>query len=395
LPQRLDFHRRLRSGGPRCFAPGADKLNKAKLSIESKLRPQQEKLFSLMSKHQIGDLLSEAQILTATGWKATTLDTYYRKNVLDPFLARIDGGAFKVLRSGTALSRKELAAAFSQVKPGVLQLTQGMRLTGAKEKYELVSPIGNGAVGNVWKARTSRLSLCAIKIMQPRADLLDPKHLLDIRKRFAREGKLALNLTHPNVIVHLDDGEVSGVPFIVMELSEESVESLLRQKGPLSGEAAIRIIVECLKGLRYLHEKKCIHRDVKPANILRVNARFVLGDLGIVLWSDMNPAFTSAGTITRASMQLGSWHYMSPEQRNSAHEVTSRTDIYALGITWYEMLTGRTLDPAQVAARRYPPATSDGKVSAILDKMLSYDAGDRPSAEELLVQLAQEDGETV
>ncbi len=130
----------------------------------------------------------------------------------------------------------------------------------------------------------------------------------------------------------------------VQELADQSLAVQI-EATPLTVDRARFVIRECAAGLKYLHDMGCVHRDVKPHNILRFGDRYVLGDLGIVRWDDMNPAFTSAGTITKASVQLGSWYYMAHEQRVVPHEATAASDIYALGISWYEMLTGDTPDP--------------------------------------------------
>ncbi len=98
----------------------------------------------------------------------------------------------------------------------------------------------------------------------------------------------------------------------------------------------------------------------------------------------MNPAFTSAATITKASVQLGSWYYMAHEQRVAPHEATSASDIYALGVSWYEMLTGDTPDVAVVAAKAFPDPCSDSEANALIRHMLEFDPAKRPTATEVL-----------
>lgn len=102
----------------------------------------------------------------------------------------------------------------------------------------------------------------------------------------------------------------------------------------------------------------------------------------------MNPAFTSAATITRASVQLGSWYYMAHEQRVAPHEATSASDIYALGVSWYEMLTGDTPDVAVVAAKAFAAPCSDAATNDLIGQMLEFDPKKRPTAAELLLSLS-------
>src|SRR5437016_10232466 len=98
----------------------------------------------------------------------------------------------------------------------------------------------------------------------------------------------------------------------------------------------------------------------------------------------MNPAFTSAGTITKAAVQLGSWHYMAPEQRVTPHEATPASDIYALGISWYEMLTGQTLDPSFVAAKAFTDPCSDSVTNTLIRQMVEFEQGKRATADDIL-----------
>jgi serine/threonine-protein kinase len=351
------------------------------------MTPKQKQLFDYLCGKHAGDMVTEQEILIKTGWALTTLNTYRSKNYIDPFLAHNGGGQYRVLQNGNEISEQDVVRAFTQVKHGIFTPMAGMKLEGACGVYELKAKLGNGAVAHVWRCVTKATSaLMAAKVMNPNQDLLNPKVIGNVRQRFMREAKHGKQLSHPNLIKYRDYGEVEGQPFIIMDLAERSLADIL-MNSPLTLTDSLEVLRSCLLGLQYLHGLNCEHRDVKPANILQLGSQFVLGDLGIVSWSDMNPAFTSAATITRDSLQLGSWYYMSPEQRRQPHQVTPASDIYAMGVSWYEMLTQVTPDPADVAAQYFPPATTDSKANELIKRMMSFKPTDRPSVSELLEKI--------
>jgi serine/threonine protein kinase len=345
----------------------------------------QEQLFRYLRTKRAGEVVSEQEILSQTRWQPSTLRTYRSKHYLDPFLARTSSGSYRVLCNGDQISERDIVNAFTQVRPGMFVPVEGLELSGSEAKYILKGrPLGRGAVAQVWPCMVSGSSqLRAAKIFDPRPDLLDPNVITNVRQRFLREAKNGRKISHPNLVAHRDSGEVEGTPFLIMDLAERSVASILAN-GSLDVDMSIFVMKCCLQGLEYLHAQNCEHRDVKPANILQFGGTFVLGDFGIVSWSEMNPAFTSAGTITRDSLQLGSWHYMAPEQRRNPHQVTPASDVYALGISWYEMLTGIMLDPAAAGAGQFDPPTSDSEIAAFIRNMVRFNPKERPTVTELL-----------
>lgn len=347
------------------------------------LRPQQEKFFHFISGKSVGDFVTDADIMTATGWSQATVNAYRTKNIFDPFLAPSGPRRHRVLRDGATISKGDIGAAFTQKRPGLLVLTKGMRARGAKGEYELRDSIGEGAVAHVWEVRDSNGNAFAIKVMNPRADLLEPTVFENVKQRFSREHRHGMTITHPHIVAYHDIGEIEGHPFIVMHRADKSLAQELKVS-VLSVSESLDVIIDCARGLEHLHRLNCIHRDIKPANILRCADRYVLGDLGIVRWSDMNKQFTSAGTITRASVQLGSWYYMSPEQRMSPHEVRKASDIYALGVSWVEMLTGETPDPSAIAAQAIRDPSSNPDVNALIKRMLRFVPEERPTIDEVL-----------
>jgi serine/threonine-protein kinase len=246
--------------------------------------------------------------------------------------------------------------------------------------------MGAGAVAEVWKASIvgTANEYVAAKVMNPRQDLLEPTRLTNVRDRFRLEATNGSKLNHPNIIPVLDRGEYGGEPFLIMKLAEQSVQDVLDRKGSLSLDHSVRMISACLNGLRFLHGLNLVHRDVKPPNVLICDDVTVLGDLGIVRWTDMNPAFTGAGTLTRGSMQLGSWFYMAPEQQETPHEAVPASDVYALGITWYQCLTGKILTPAQIHAKKFSLPCAVNQINDTISQMVRYEISERPGLDDIM-----------
>ena len=164
-----------------------------------------------------------------------------------------------------------------------------------------------------------------------------------------------------------------------MELANRSIAKQLHDSGPIPEEETAQIILDTVTGLSFLHSIGCRHRDIKPANLLEFSDEIKLGDLGIVKWSDFDLTFTKGGTITQEDIQLGSWHYMAPEQQASPHEVVDASDIYALGISWIELLTGKAPGPHSATAGQYPLPELRIGVKELLANMLKYNSTERPS----------------
>ena len=204
-------------------------------------------------------------------------------------------------------------------------LKEGMILA---ERYEIISKVGTGGMADVYKARDHKLNrLVAVKVLKP--EFRDDKTFA----KFQKEAQAAAGLAHPNIVNVYDVGEDEGVNFIVMELVEGiTLKDYIKKKGKLSVKEATSIAIQVSLGLEAAHNSNIVHRDVKPQNIIiSTDGKVKLSDFGIAR------AVTS-NTIT--SNVMVSVHYSSPEQVRGGYS-DKKSDIYSLGITMYEMVTGR------------------------------------------------------
>lgn len=197
------------------------------------------------------------------------------------------------------------------------------------DRYEIMEKVGSGGMADVYKAKDQRLNrFVAIKILKSEFSA-DKKFV----GKFRGEAQSAAGLSHPNIVNVYDVGEDEGLYYIVMELVEGiTLKSFIERKGRLDVKEAIGISIQIAMGMEAAHNNGIVHRDIKPQNIIISKAGKVkVTDFGIA-------KATSSNTIT--SNAMGSVHYISPEQARGGYS-DERSDIYSLGITMYEMLSGR------------------------------------------------------
>lgn len=197
--------------------------------------------------------------------------------------------------------------------------------------YRLTSLLGRGGMGEVWLAFDKHLERdVAIKLM--RKELLSNE---DATRRFAREARAVARLNHPNIVQVYAFGDEKGITYFVMELVEgETVAQRLKRDRTLPLADAIGILMQSIEGLGYASERGIIHRDIKPSNLmLTPDGRVKIADFGLAKMVEHDTQMTAAGTA------MGSPNYMSPEQARG-EEADHRSDIYALGISLYQMLCG-------------------------------------------------------
>lgn len=216
-----------------------------------------------------------------------------------------------------------------------MKLTSGTRLGS----YEIVAALGSGGMGEVYRARDTRLGRdVALKIMVSR--LADNPAA---QARFEREAKAVAALSHPNVLALFDYGESGGTLFTVSELLQgETLRDRLAAR-PLPQRKAVEYAVQMARGLAAAHERGIVHRDLKPENVfLNRDGQVKILDFGLVRVTGDGPDMTETGspTVTRSGIVLGTVGYMSPEQIRG-HTADERSDLFAFGAILYEMLAGR------------------------------------------------------
>ena len=254
-------------------------------------------------------------------------------------------------------------------------------------KYKVVRCLGVGGMGEVHLVVHQQLNVYrALKLLRTETRTGRPVFL----ERFMREARIASRIQHPNIVSVLDveNDTSSGFCYIVMEYVDGGTVAALLRNGPLSPDQAVHIIAEVVKGLAAASELGLVHRDIKPSNIMiSQDGQVKLADLGIAKAADDDVS----ATLTMANSVIGTPAYASPEQCRSAHDVDVRADIYSLGATLYEMVTGlppfdgtnafdtiaHVLNEEPVPPRRLNPEISEELEELIL-KMMSKDPDRRP-----------------
>jgi serine/threonine protein kinase len=287
-----------------------------------------------------------------------------------------------------------------------MALTSGTKLG----PYEIVAPLGAGGMGEVYRARDTRLGRdVAIKVL--------PSHLSsnpDLKARFEREAKAISALSHPHICHLYDIGSQEETDYLVMELLEgESLADRLK-KGPLPLKQALQYGVEIAEALEKAHASGIVHRDLKPGNIMLTKSGAKLLDFGLAKPSQ-NVAAMASGSMATMSKPLtvegtivGTFQYMAPEQVQG-HDADARSDLFALGAVLYEMVTGKRAfsgksqvsvmsailekepDPVSVVQPLAPRA-----LDHVIQRALAKDPGDRwQTARDLMQELkwAAESGE--
>ncbi|MDZ4812717.1 MAG: protein kinase [Pseudomonadota bacterium] len=281
-----------------------------------------------------------------------------------------------------------LSAQQSALLQSVLGRTGAVTIPG----YEIIEKIAEGGMGAVYKARQISMDrLVGIKVLLQK--FADDK---DGRERFVREARAVAKLSHPNVVAGIDAGEAHGIYYFVMEfLDGESMDVVLRRRGRVPWEEAAGIVRQVACALDHAQRHGIVHRDVKPGNIMLLkDGTAKLADLGLA-----RVGSATDSTLTQSGMIVGSPAYLSPEQAVGDRELDVRSDIFSLGLTFFELIAGdrafgsgnpmstiTALLTRNVPVDRLAEMDAPRGVIAVVAKMTWRDPGERYRAPQQLIE---------
>ncbi|MFC1883532.1 CHASE2 domain-containing serine/threonine-protein kinase [Thermodesulfobacteriota bacterium] len=263
-------------------------------------------------------------------------------------------------------------------------------------RYEIVGELGRGAMGVVYKGEDPKIHR-TVAIKTVNLSQFDDEHLKEVKMRFFREAESAGLMTHPNIVTIYDCGEEHDLAYIAMEFMEgESLEVNTKPGNLLPIRETLHITAKVADALAYAHSKNIVHRDIKPANIMKIT------DSDDIKVTDFGIARITSSSETKTGIVLGTPSYMSPEQV-SGKKVDGRSDIFSLGVLFYEMLTGQkpfsggdiTALMFKIAKEKHQsPRSINPKVppvvEKIIDKALEKDIAKRyQSAEKMADHIRQ------
>ncbi|MGH2910850.1 MAG: Stk1 family PASTA domain-containing Ser/Thr kinase [Solirubrobacteraceae bacterium] len=260
------------------------------------------------------------------------------------------------------------------------------------DRYRIVARLGSGGMAEVYLAEDNLLGRrVALKLLHHR--FAEDQEFVE---RFRREASSAAGLSHPNVVAVFDRGEWNGTYYIAMEyLPGRSLKAVVREHGALSPNDAIDIVVQILLATRFAHKRGIIHRDIKPHNV-------ILDEEGRAKVTDFGIARAGASDMTMTGSIMGTAQYLSPEQAQG-HAVSETSDLYAVGVVLYELLTGNvpfegdsavSIALKQVSVEPVPPSRINPEVSPALEGVVMRSLAKEPaarfaSADEFIAALQQ------
>jgi serine/threonine protein kinase len=280
------------------------------------------------------------------------------------------------------------------------QLFQGHASDLVLGHYLLLERLGEGGMGQVFKARERRLGrIVALKVLR-KERIAKP----DFVQRFYQEIQAAARLSHPNIVHAYDAEQIGEAHVFAMEYVEGiDLSRLVKQNGSLTVREACEYVRQAAVGLQHIHENGMVHRDIKPANLIRTQTGDALKilDMGLARLRHEEDEATPPKRLTRLGVVMGTIDFIAPEQALDSRQADIRSDLYSLGCTLYFLLAGRPPFPledpmAKLLAHSCDPATPleqlrpevPPSLSAIVNKLMAKRPGERyPTPAELIVDL--------
>ena len=274
----------------------------------------------LITREQVIKAEAERRVLEDRGLDASVLDLLLEKGQLN------ESDAWKIRKSVSSNALKALEV----------------------DNYVIQGRIGAGGMGDVFKGVNAEGQTVAVKLLSARFNSNE-----EYLRRFDREARAAMRLSHPHIAKTISSGTVNGIRYMLMELVDgPSLKVRIEEQGPLNEAEALVLMTQMAEALGYAWDHGVLHRDVKPANIIvgpprpGVDEPFCakLIDFGLAkVWGTGDAKEESRGGLTGAGLALGTPHYMSPEQASGQEDLDQRCDIYGLGASLYHALMGHTM----------------------------------------------------
>jgi tetratricopeptide (TPR) repeat protein len=326
-----------------------------------------------LAYEQVGKLETSQEVLQ----KIRSVNIHFRD--IEQRLSNINSRISMAPERGSTMTPDSLMQAPTQEQTQVMTMVENSVGT----RYKLERELGRGGMGVIYLAQDTNLDRkVALKFLGSAVDG-NP----EFKKRFTREAKAAAKVSHPNIVAIYDIGTQEGKAYIAMEFIEGGdLSKYLRKNGKLAPREAANILGQACAAMEAVHQAGVVHRDIKPENIVLTSGGLVkVMDFGLAMAQDMR--------ITTGNMIMGTPLYMSPEQAQG-QEVDARTDIYALGMVLYELLTGappilgQDILERQISEMPPPPSSKNPAITpeldAIIMKCIAKNREERyPTAQEL------------
>ena len=275
-----------------------------------------------------------------------------------------------------------------------LKIKAGLKFQFDGTDYKLGGKLGDGAVGIVRKATADNGKEVAIKFLAPDPKYIDPEFFDDVAGRFIAEGKRGSKLEHPGLVdiygysANENGGDFASGnpsnPYLMMErVKGKTLESIIRDSDAEFDFTRERLYIalQITDAITYIHQKRMVHRDIKPANIFVSGhtkkhnlPKIKIGDFGIVKWGDFHRHLATGAMTVTNQKGLGTMKYMSPEQATDPKRISIKSDVFSVGITFYELFTGDILASAhhvfQLMSTRMTRGTTNARFMSLGHKLV-------------------------